>query len=81
MVRIAAVLVALASCTAGQARRVHRAGEVAAAAGIGAMLGSVLAAEAMPDHDQALYTFGRACIPVTVLGALVYAATDRPAPR
>ena len=69
-------VLALAACTAGQARTAHRAGEVSAAAGIFGILGTVGVAEAVPGHDTTILRIGMVFIPVTVIGALVYAATD-----
>jgi hypothetical protein len=69
-------VLALAACTAGQARTAHRAGEVSAAAGIFGILGTVGLAEAVPGHDTTILHVGMVFIPVTVVGALVYAATD-----
>jgi hypothetical protein len=77
-------VLALAACTAGQARTAHRAGEIGAAAGIIGILGTVGVAEAVPGHDTTILRVGMVFIPVTVLGALLYVATDstvnRPSP-
>jgi hypothetical protein len=69
-------VLALVACTAGQARTAHRAGEVAAAAGIIGIIGTVGVAEAVPGHDTTILHVGIVFIPVTVLGALLYVATD-----
>jgi hypothetical protein len=69
-------VLALAACTAGQARTAHRAGEVSAAAGLFGILGTVGVAEAVPGHDTTILQVGMIFIPVTVVGALIYAATD-----
>lgn len=69
-------VLALAACTAAQARSAHRAGEVAAAGGIIGLLGTVAVAEAVPGHDTTIMHVGLVFVPVTVLGALLYAATD-----
>jgi hypothetical protein len=69
-------VLALAACTAGQARTAHRGGEISAAAGIFGILGTVAVAEAVPGHDTGIMKVGMVFIPVTVIGALLYAATD-----
>ena len=51
------------------------------AAGLFAMLGTVVVAEFVPEHDQQLYMAGRICIPFVVLGAFTYAAADSIQPR
>jgi hypothetical protein len=63
-------------CTAPQARRAHRAGEVAAEGGLVGMLAAGFAAAAIPSHDTQIMTAGLAFIPISVVGVLVFIATD-----
>jgi len=64
------------SCTVAQARSAHRAGEVALAAGLVGILGDVIVSAALPGHDTATLSAGLVLVPICVLGALTYAATD-----
>jgi hypothetical protein len=74
--RRCAALVLLAACSARQARTAHRAGEVATAGGLVGILASVAVAELVPSHSELFLGAGLAFVPVSVLGALTYAATD-----
>jgi hypothetical protein len=73
------LLVAAIACTTTQARRAHRAGELATGIGLVGILGSVSAAALVPAHEDTLTTVGIAFVPVAVLGALLYISTDRAA--
>jgi hypothetical protein len=72
----ALVLVAVLSCSASQARTAHRAGEVIAAGGLIAMLGALTAAVLIPGPNPTLLEGGAALVPVVIVGAAMYAATD-----
>ncbi|HUS30913.1 MAG TPA: hypothetical protein VMZ53_20525 [Kofleriaceae bacterium] len=69
-------LVSTSGCTTPQARRAHRAGEVAAAGGLVGMLAAGVTASAIPAHDTQILTVGLAFIPISIIGALVFIATD-----
>jgi hypothetical protein len=75
MMRIAALL-ALAACTSHQAASAHRAGEVMAAGGLIGLMATVAVAELDRDDHAAILQGGMVFIPVSVVGALMYAATD-----
>lgn len=75
------VVVLASACTQTQARRVHRVGEVATAAGLVGVLTSVTIASAIPAREDTFTTAGLAFIPVAVLGALLYITTDSIARR
>ena len=76
--RALAVLLALAcGCTQQQARKAHRAGEIATAGGLVGVLGCGLIAAAIPAHDDAIMTGGAITfVPIAVLGALLFITTD-----
>ena len=77
MTRVLVVVLALATgCTQTQARKAHRAGELAAAGGLVGILACGLTAAAIPEHDTAIMTAGLAFVPISVLGALLYITTD-----
>ena len=69
-------LVLCAACTARQAHTAHRAGEIAAAGGLVGIMGTVGVSYAFPDDQSAILKVGIAFVPVTVIGALLYIATD-----
>jgi len=73
-----------AACTATQAKTAHRAGEIAAAGGIIGIMATVGISYAFPDEQSTILHAGIAFVPVTVIGALMYVATDsivnRPSP-
>jgi hypothetical protein len=74
---VAVLLVAFAcSCTAAQARRAHTGGAIALSSGLFGILGAITAAELVPSHSSAATGAGIVFVPVVVLGALMYAATD-----
>src|ERR1044071_9615566 len=73
---VAMLLVLACSCTTEQARPAHRAGEGALAGWLIGILADVLLAAAVPAHDNAILEAGIVFVPVSVLGALTYAATD-----
>jgi len=67
---------AACACTASQARVAHRSGEIAAGGGLIGLIATVGAAELVPDHSGQILRGGLVLVPVVVIGALVYAATD-----
>jgi len=69
-------LVLCAACTARQAHTAHRAGEIAAAGGLVGIIGTVGVSYAFPDDQAGILKVGIAFVPVTVIGALLYIATD-----
>jgi hypothetical protein len=73
---LTALIVSSSGCTTPQARRAHRAGEVAAAGGLVGMLAAGVTASAIPAHDTEIMTVGLAFVPVSLIGALVFIATD-----
>jgi hypothetical protein len=80
MFRIAALVTVLSvGCTTPQARKAHRAGEYATAGGLVGMLVAGTAASALPAHEDAILTAGLVFVPISVIGALVYIATDEQA--
>lgn len=80
MFRVAALVALLATaCTTPQARRAHRAGEIATAGGLVGMLVAGVTASALPKHEDAILTGGLVFVPISVFGALVYIATDKQA--
>jgi len=76
LVGLAIAPVLTSGCTVRQARVAHRAGEIGVAAGLGGVLTTGIAAVAIPSQEDHLTTVGVAFVPVAVLGALVYIATD-----
>lgn len=70
---------ALLGCTQTQARKAHRAGEITTAAGLLGMLASVTSAAVTPAYEDTLIKVGIVFVPVSLLGALVYIATDEQA--
>lgn len=80
MFRVAALVALLAAaCTTPQARKAHRAGEIATAAGLVGMLVAGTTASAVPAHEDAILTAGLVFVPVAIVGAFVYIATDKQA--
>ena len=59
-----------------QARKAHRAGEVTTAGGLIGMLAPDRRVAESPAHDDGDPDGGLAFVPISVLGALVYIATD-----
>jgi hypothetical protein len=77
MMRAAAVVLLLAcGCTQTQARKAHRAGEIATAGGLVGVLVAGVVASLVPAHEDAIMTVGLGFVPISVVGALVYIATD-----
>jgi hypothetical protein len=74
--RSMAALALLAACTASQARTAHHVGEIATAGGLLALLGCVTVAEAWPSEAQTTLEVGLVFVPISIIGALTYAATD-----
>lgn len=74
--RLALILCVAAACTARQARSAHRAGEVMTAGGLIGLMGTVAVAELDDDDHSAILHGGLAFVPIAVVGALMYAATD-----
>src|SRR5689334_5383731 len=77
--RAALLVTLLVGCTQPQARRAHRAGEVATATGLIGMLVAGTTASLLPAHEDAILTAGLVFVPVALGGALVYIATDQKA--
>lgn len=75
--RSLALVLLLASCTQVQARKAHRAGEIATAGGLVGILVVATTASLLPAHEDTLMTAGIAFVPISVLGALVYISTDK----
>jgi hypothetical protein len=71
-----AAFLALVACTASQARTAHRAGAITAAGGLIGMIATVGVAEAFPDEHATILHGGIVFVPIAVVGALLYAATD-----
>lgn len=71
-----AVLPFITGCTAPQVRRAHSVSEVATAGSLVGMLATGITAAAVPAHDTEIMTVGLAFVPVAVIGALVFIATD-----
>jgi hypothetical protein len=77
MIRVVAVVLVLAcGCTQTQARKAHRAGEVATAAGLIGVLVAGVVASLVPAHEDPIMTVGLTFVPISLVGALVYIATD-----
>ena len=76
--RALVVLLALAcGCTQQQARKAHRAGEIATMGGLVGVLGCGLVAAAVPNHDETIMTAGAfTFVPIAVVGALLYITTE-----
>jgi hypothetical protein len=70
------VLAFACSCTAAQARTAHTSGAVALAGGLFGILGCVGVAELAPSVKPEALGVGLVFVPISVAGALVYAATD-----
>jgi hypothetical protein len=64
------------SCTVVQARKAHTAGEVTLAGGLIGILATIAASELVPSHSADLLRGGVVFVPISVAGALIYAATD-----
>ena len=80
MMRAVAVVLALTcGCTQTQARKAHRAGEIATAGGLIGVLACGVVAALDPAHEDAIMTVGLGFVPISVLGALVYISTDKKA--
>jgi hypothetical protein len=74
--RALAVVLALNACTASQARRAQRVGEMIAGGALIAMLGTVVIAAAAPGPNTTLLEVGAVFAPIAIAGAAVYAAAD-----
>jgi hypothetical protein len=74
---LAVVVVLAGACTQGQARKAHRAGEIAAAGGLIGVLACSVVAALDPAHEQTMMNVGLGFVPVSVIGALVYISTDK----
>jgi hypothetical protein len=78
--RVVAVVVLLAcGCTTSQAVKAHRAGEIVTAAGLIGTLVCGVGASIDQTHEDTIMTAGLVFVPVSLLGALVYVATDHTA--
>jgi hypothetical protein len=76
---VVVVLALTCGCTQTQARKAHRAGEIATAGGLVGILACGLTAAALPEHDNQILDVGLVFVPISVLGALVYISTDEKA--
>lgn len=76
---LAVAAVVVVGCSQTQARRAHRAAEVTTAGGLCGVLVAGVAAALVPSHDDQIMTVGFAFVPVSLVGALVYVATDHDA--
>lgn len=74
--RLAVVLAIACGCTQTQARRAHRAGEVATAGGLIGVLVAGVAASIDQEHEETIMKVGLGFVPISLIGALVYIATD-----
>lgn len=74
--RAVVALILACGCTHGQLRTAHRTSEIATAGALVGILtcGTVAAFDHM--HEDAILKIGLAFVPVAILGALVYVATD-----
>lgn len=63
-------------CTQTQARKAHRAGEIATAGGLVGVLTAGVVASLDPAHEDTIMAVGLGFVPISVVGALVYVATD-----
>jgi hypothetical protein len=78
MMRAVAVVLAIGcGCTQAQARKAHRAGEVATAGGLIGVLACGVVASLDPMHEDTILAVGLGFVPVSLLGALVYISTDK----
>ena len=78
MMRAVAVVLALTcGCTQAQARKAHRAGEIATAGGLIGVLACGVVAALDPAHEDTIMTVGLGFVPISVFGALVYISTDK----
>jgi hypothetical protein len=78
--RVVVVVVLLAcGCTRSQAVKAHRAGEVVTAAGLIGTLICGVGASIDQKHEDTIMTAGLVFVPVSIIGALVYVATDHTA--
>ena len=71
-----ALVLCVAACTSRQARSAHRAGEFMTAGGLIGLMATVAVAELDQDDHSAILHGGLAFVPVAIVGALMYAATD-----
>ena len=77
---LAAVTACACACTTAQLHTAKRVGETSAAIALGAMLGSVLVAEAWRSERAPILDGAVVCVPIALVGALVYAAADMAEP-
>ncbi len=73
---VAVVLVLACGCTQMQARKVHRAGEITTAGALVGVLICGVTASVVPSHDDQIIRAGIGFVPLSLLGALLYIATD-----
>jgi len=76
---LAIAIAAGAGCTTGQVRKAHRAGELATAGGLIGMLACGITASLDQTHEDTIMSVGFAFVPISLVGALVYIATDHEA--
>jgi hypothetical protein len=73
---VAVVLLLVCGCTQTQARRAHRAGEIATAGGLVGVLTCGILAALAPAHEEPVMKVGLGFVPISLVGALLYVATD-----
>lgn len=76
---VAVVLAVACGCTQTQARKAHRAGEIVTAGSLIGVLTAGVVASLDPAHEDTIMAVGLGFVPLSVLGALVYIATDEKA--
>jgi hypothetical protein len=73
----ALAVVFVLGCTHGQMRTAHRVGEITTAGGLAGVLACATGAAFDQQHEKTFLTVGAMFVPISVLGALMYIATDR----
>jgi hypothetical protein len=73
---VAVVLGLVCGCSHSQAVKAHRVGEVVTAGGLIGVLVCGVGAAIDQSHEDTIMTVGLAFVPISLLGALVYVATD-----
>jgi len=74
---VAVALLLVCGCTQTQARKAHRAAEIATAGGLVGVLACGVSAALVPAHEDTIMSVGLGFVPVSILGALVYISTDQ----
>lgn len=73
---LAVIAVLAAGCSQMQKRKAHRAGEIATAGGLVGVLACGVVASLVPSQEDTIMAVGLGFVPISVLGALIYIATD-----